>query len=74
MIRGAVQLGKVALPFGPLVLGSSHEWAFDKERVNELRAISSSSGGRELLDLSKAWLRPVHRDYSGILPGSPRRC
>lgn len=68
VIRGAVQLGKVALPFGPLVLGSSHEWAFDKERVNELRAISSSSGGRELLDLSKAWLRPVHRDYSGILP------
>lgn len=68
VMRGAVQVGKVALPFGPLALGSSNEWAFDATRIEELRALSTTSGGRELVDLSKAWLRPTSRDYTGILP------
>jgi hypothetical protein len=58
IVRGAVQVGENALPFGPLSVGSSVEWAFEPERVGELRAVSNHTGGRELLDISKAWLRP----------------
>ena len=58
VIRGAVQVAEHALPFGPLSVGSSVEWAFETERLTELRAVSNQTGGRELLDLSKAWLRP----------------
>lgn len=69
VVRGAVQAGSNALPFGPLNVGSSVEWAFDPQRVTELRAASNQTGGRELLDLSKAWLRPpMERDYSLRLP------
>jgi hypothetical protein len=53
-----VQVAGNALPFGPLSVGSSVEWAFEPERLTELRAVSSQTRGRELLDISKAWLRP----------------
>ena len=59
--RGVVQAGDYALPFGPINVGVSAEWAFDPERLQELRAAAAQSGGRELLDLSQAWLRPVVR-------------
>ena len=58
IVRGAVQVGENALPFGPLSVGSSVEWAFDPERLTELRAVAHQTGGRELLDIAKAWLRP----------------
>ncbi|MES2439733.1 MAG: vWA domain-containing protein [Verrucomicrobiota bacterium] len=58
VVRGAVQVGGNALPFGPLSVGSSVEWAFEPERLAELRAVSNQTNGRELLDISKAWLRP----------------
>ena len=58
IIRGTVQAGRHALPFGPIAVGSSTEWTFDANRLAELRVASSASGGRELLDLSQAWLRP----------------
>ncbi len=58
IVRGAVQVGGNALPFGPLSVGSSVEWAFEPERLTELRAVANQTGGRELLDISKAWLRP----------------
>lgn len=58
VVRGAVQVGENALPFGPLSVGSSVEWAFEAERLAELRAASQQSAGRELLDLSKVWLWP----------------
>ena len=58
VIRGAVQAGSHALPFGPVVVGSSAEWSFDPERLAELREVSRLSGGRELIDLSQAWIRP----------------
>ena len=63
VIRGAVQVGEHAIPFGPLTVGASVEWAFDAERISELRSIASQTGGRELLDLSEAWVRPA-RDHS----------
>jgi uncharacterized membrane protein len=68
LIRGAVQVGDTALPFGPVVVGTSTEWAFDSERVAELRATSEISGGRELLELTDAWKRPERRDFASIQP------
>ncbi len=58
IVRGAVQVGENVLPFGPLSVGSSVEWSFEPERLSELRAVSNQTGGRELNDISKAWLRP----------------
>jgi hypothetical protein len=58
VVRGAVQVGEHALAFGPLGVGSAVEWAFEPGKLTELRAVSNQTGGRELLDISKAWLRP----------------
>ena len=58
VVRGAIQVGTYAIPFGPITLGSSVEWAFEPESIAELRAASRQTGGRELLDLKTAWLRP----------------
>ncbi|MCX6878261.1 MAG: VWA domain-containing protein [Verrucomicrobia bacterium] len=60
-VRGVVQAGDYAFPFGPINVGVSAEWAFDPERLQELRVVAAQSGGRELLDLSQAWLRPPVR-------------
>lgn len=70
MVRGAVQLGGTALNFGPTLLGTSTEWAFDEARAEELRQVSASSGGRELLDFSQAWRSPRlprFADMQGLL-------
>jgi len=63
LVRGAIQTGNHAIPFGPIIVGANTEWAFDPDRLAELRALSTQTGGRELLDLSQAWLRPavIHR-------------
>ena len=61
IVRGAIQVGEHALPFGPVTVGSSVEWAFEPERLAELRTVAAQTGGRELLDLSTAWLRPPNR-------------
>jgi uncharacterized membrane protein len=66
VIRGAIQVGSYAIPFGPLTLGSSVEWAFEPERISELRAVSRQTGGRELSDLSTAWLRPPFIDDTSL--------
>lgn len=65
VVRGAIQVGSTnerhALPFGPITVGASVEWGFEPERLAELRAVSAQTNGRELVDLSKAWLRPPTR-------------
>ncbi|MEM7011490.1 MAG: hypothetical protein AAF585_08405 [Verrucomicrobiota bacterium] len=66
MARGAIQVGSVALPFGPIVVGGSPEWAFDADRINELKQTSAVSGGQELVELGEAWKRPEVREYSSI--------
>lgn len=58
VVRGSIRAGQYGLPFGPLAVGSSAEWTFDSARLAELRSASQASGGRELVDLSQAWLRP----------------
>ena len=66
MVRGVIQAGKHMLPFGPIAVGRSAEWAFDSARVEELRQTVSLSGGRELLDLKDAWQSPPVREFKDI--------
>jgi hypothetical protein len=66
LLRGAVQVGPHALTFGPLVVGTNAEWAFDAARTDELRQLAHSSGGGELLDLEQAWRSPPTRRFVGI--------
>jgi hypothetical protein len=58
MVRGAVRVGALALPFGPLAIASSAEWNYDATRRTELRQLSTRSGGRERLDLATIWNAP----------------
>jgi uncharacterized membrane protein len=56
--RGAVRIGNVALPFGPLSVVGSAEWAFERGRLEELTALSARSGGREQTNLADVWKSP----------------
>jgi len=58
MARGAVRVGPVALPFGPLAVAGSAEWSFDRARLTELHQLSVRSGGQERLDLAQVWRAP----------------
>jgi hypothetical protein len=58
MARGAVRVGAAALPFGPLAVSGSSEWSFDRDRLLELRQLSTRSGGQERLDLAQIWNAP----------------
>jgi hypothetical protein len=66
MLRGAVHVGTAVLPFGPLTVGVSPEWAFDRERQLELAQVSRLSGGEERLDLSEIWTAPRRSAYRDI--------
>jgi hypothetical protein len=62
VVRGAIQVGQHALAFGPVTVGASVEWALDPERIDELRAVSTQTGGRNLVNLAEAWMKPPFRD------------
>jgi hypothetical protein len=58
VVRGAAQVGKAAVPFGPLLAASNAEWQFSRDSVAELKAISQRTGGRERVDLATVWEAP----------------
>jgi hypothetical protein len=58
MSRGAVRIGSVSLPFGPLSIAGSAEWSYDYARLLELRQLAMRSGGTERLDLAQIWNAP----------------
>jgi hypothetical protein len=60
VVKGAIRVGDHALAFGPVSVGSSVEWAFETERLEELRQVSHQTNGRKLLNLEDAWLRPPY--------------
>lgn len=60
VVKGAIRVGDNAIGFGPVSVGSSVEWAFEPERLAELRQVSHQTDGRELLNLREAWLRPPY--------------
>jgi hypothetical protein len=53
--RGAVAIGNVRLPFGPIAAPTGAEWSFDEERLREVRTLSRASGGSERTELSTIW-------------------
>jgi hypothetical protein len=68
VVRGAVQAGKFTVPFGPIISGTNPEWTLDRERRNELQAVSQASGGVERVDLSTIWQAPRREEYSDLRP------
>lgn len=67
-MRGGVQAGGAALPFGPLIAGPGVEWAFDRDRITELLNVSRLSGGGERLDLTKIWDAPRRSAFDDVRP------
>lgn len=65
-LRGAVQVGPSALPFGPVAAGTDPEWTLDRRRVTELQNVARFSGGGERIDLSKIWQAPRREEFSGV--------
>ncbi len=65
-LRGAVQVGPYALPFGPVASGVDPEWNFDRARVAELQNVARLSGGGERLDLSKIWQSPRQEEFNAV--------
>ncbi|MHA3774090.1 VWA domain-containing protein [Verrucomicrobiota bacterium sgz303538] len=68
LVRGAAQVGKVAVPFGPIVTASNAEWQFRREALTELRAVSERTGGKERLDLAQSWEAPPQRRFADLRP------
>ena len=66
MARGAVRIGNVALPFGPVAIAGSAEWSYDRARQVELRQLSTRSGGEERLDLAEIWRAPRPVNWRSI--------
>lgn len=66
--RGAVQIGKFTIPFGPIITGTNPEWTLDRERVVELQNVSRLSGGEERVDLSKVWQAPRREAFRDLRP------
>ena len=65
-IRGAVQVDRYALPFGPVASGVDPEWHLDRARVAELQAVAQASGGGAVTDLSRVWQAPRQPEFAGI--------
>ena len=66
IVRGAVQIGNTAVPFGPLQAGAGAEWEMNPARPAELAAASRESGGAERLDLSAIWKAPRRAEFNDI--------
>ena len=67
-MRGAVQVGASALPFGPVAAGTDPEWMFDRQRVAELQDVAGRSGGGERINLSKIWQAPRQPEFFDLRP------
>ncbi|MFT5109204.1 MAG: hypothetical protein ACI9UA_004851, partial [Pseudoalteromonas tetraodonis] len=59
LASGAVTIGEMVIPFGPITAGDSPEWSEDITAPTALRSLVKATGGRELADLSEAWLPPI---------------
>ncbi len=67
-VRGAVQIGKIALPFGPLLAASNIEWQFRREPIAELQALCAMTGGKERLNLATSFEAPPRQRFSEVQP------
>ena len=65
-LRGAVQVGGHAIPFGPVAAGINPEWMFDRQRVAELQTVARLSGGGERINLDKVWQAPRQQEFYDV--------
>ncbi len=65
-LLGVVQLGEVALPFGPVSGDAGLEWRFDPAMPAALRELAALSGGGERTDLTAIWDAPRRRALAGL--------
>jgi hypothetical protein len=57
--NGVVRAGGWTLPFGPVLVPAAAEWVRDVGVVGDVRMLVQATGGRERVDLSGCWERPV---------------
>jgi len=57
-LRGALQVGEGAIPFGPVSAPVGAEWAFDPAMPRALQQLSQLSEGVNRLDLATVWQAP----------------
>ena len=57
-LRGVVQIDRQGIPFGPISVGKSPEWDFNAQRIVEIKSLSKSSGGQEVVELAQVWNAP----------------
>ncbi len=67
-LRGAVQVGDHAIPFGPVAAGINPEWMLDRQRVAELQNVARLSGGGERINLDKVWQAPRQLEFYDVRP------
>lgn len=67
-VRGAVQVGQQAIPFGPVYSPANAEWQPRREAQMELRALSMQTGGDERLDFTQAWKAPPLPRFTDLRP------
>ena len=68
LVRGAAQIERTTLPFGPIAAATNAEWQFAREPLIELQTLSRMTGGKERLDLATSWETPPISRFSGIQP------
>jgi hypothetical protein len=68
VVRGAVQVGDAVLPLGPVSVGRNAEWDFDRNRVEQLRAVAAASGGGELTEMASIWDAPRREAFRDARP------
>lgn len=64
--KGAVQLGEMTLPFGPIVTNQNEEWLRRPGRLLELDAMARASGGGAAIQLEDLWASENLKRYSSL--------
>lgn len=66
--KGAVQFGKMVIPFGPIATSESIEWQRSAERIRELETIAKITGGGELIQVEDIWKSAHSERYVSMRP------
>jgi hypothetical protein len=64
-VMGAIQVGNLAMPFGPVSGVAGAEWMLDPESVQQVVALSTASGGVGRIDLAEIWNSAPRAEWKG---------
>ena len=67
-VNGLIKVDDQVVPFGPITSDKDTEWRFDQKTIEELRNLSTLSGGREINDLNQVWNSKPARRLKDISP------